>query len=483
MENRKAKQIESKNFFPLNHPIWGDKNNNDKAKIAFVIMGKMDKAEILEKLQQFVSIKSVSANKSYSKEMDKAVSFLKKELSVIGFEVEILKLENHPPFIFVKYIHSQKSKTIAIYGHCDVQPEDPIEEWESDPFKLSIRNGKIYGRGVADNKGHIIQNIFAIKNLIKFGKLNKNIIFLIEGEEECGSAGFEKYLNLVQKDLESVDEFYITDVDAYDKNVPQVIYALRGLCYFEIELQTGKSDLHSGVYGNAVLNSAQVLSDLFSKMKNFKTGRITIPHFYDDVKNHDGKEIKMLQKNDRSDSDFAKEAGVKKSAHIEDLSSYLSAKLFPSMDIHGIESGYIGEGPKTVIPNKAKAKFSFRLVENQKVKNIKKIVEGFISENIPKGVDFKLKTSSCDDPFYISYDNKLIKKVAQVLSDYFENKTVIMREGGSIPAAAIFQRNFKKPIILTGFILPDSNLHAPNENFDENMFFKGIGALEKIYNI
>lgn len=441
----------------------------------------MNKKQILQDLSEFIAIQSVSADPSKCKEMSEAVHFLKKKLIKIGFKVEILKKGRSPSAIFAKYIVSGAKKTIGIYGHYDVQPEDPQDEWTVTPFKLTRKNGKLLGRGVADNKGHVIQNLTAIQELIQSQSLKSNIVFFVEGEEECGSESFLSYMKKKQKDLGSLDVFFITDVGMHAKFVPQIIYALRGLAYFELSIQIGKRDLHSGVYGNAVLNPAQVLAELLVKMKDITTGEVHIPGFYDDVRPINSAEMKLLKRGSVKDATFKKETETFAVTTMRNVPSYLAPKIFPSLDVHGIESGFTGEGPKTVIPRTARVKFSCRLVEYQNVKDIEKKVHRFIQKTLPKGVQYALHTFSYDDPFYTSVQNPYIKKTAELLTEHFKNKTVLMREGGSVPAAEMMQRLFKTPVILTGFVLPDSNLHAPDENFDEEMFFEGIEALKKIY--
>lgn len=441
----------------------------------------MTKKRILNELSDLIRIKSVSADGSKEEEMNKAVRFLEKKLTEMGFKVDLLKKKGSPSAIFAKYSVPHAKKTVGIYGHYDVQPEDPVEEWTVPPFELTRRRGKLLGRGVADNKGHIIQNLTAVQQLITSQSLRANIIFFIEGEEECGSESFLSYIKKKKQELSSIDVFYITDVGMHAKSVPQIIYALRGLAYFELTIQIGKRDLHSGVYGNAVLNPAQVLADLLVKMKDITTGEVHIPGFYDDVRRPNQAEMDVLMKGSVADDMFQKETGTFVVTSMRNAPSYLAPKIFPSLDVHGLESGFIGEGPKTVIPRKARVKFSCRLVEYQNVRNIEKKVHSFIEENLPKGVQYTLHAFSYDDPFYTSIKDPYIRKTAKILSDHFGHETVLMREGGSVPAAEMIQRLFDTQVILTGFVLPDSNLHAPDENFDEEMFFSGIEALKKIY--
>ena len=349
----------------------------------------MSKAEVLKLLSDFISIQSVSADSKRRSEIFKAVDFLENILKELGFEVKLIKKENFPPLVLgIYHIDADryqygKRETIGIYGHYDVQPEDPVGEWSSPPFKLILNKGKMFGRGVADNKGHVIQNFASIKHLIETKKLRNNIVFILEGEEETGSVNFENYVSKAKDILSKVGVFYLTDVGMHDKNLPQIIYGLRGLLYFELELDIGIKDLHSGIYGNRVLNPAQILANLFAKMKDEKTGRILIPNFYSKVKKLSLEERDLLRKARRSDEDEKKEAGVYEVLSLDNHQPYLSSKVYPSLDINGIISGYTGEGAKTIIPRKALVKFSLRLVNDQDPDEIETLVKKFIANNLP----------------------------------------------------------------------------------------------------
>ena len=440
----------------------------------------MTESQILIFFSELVKIQSVSTDKNRFSEIEKAVSFLKNFLLSLGFSVKILEKEKAPPLILATLIKDEKAKTIGIYGHYDVQPEDPVSEWKTPPFLLKEKEGKFFGRGVADNKGHIVQNLFAIKSLIEEKKLKNNVVFILEGEEETGSINFEDYVKKAKNILSKVDVFYLTDTGMHQKNIPQIFYGLRGIVYFELIVKIGKRDLHSGVYGNRVYNPINVLADLIAKIKDIKTGKILIPKFYEKLRKIEKDELLLLKKTLKSNEEEKKEAGVFGLTEIEGFSS-LSSKIFPSFDCHGIISGFIGEGQKTVIPKEAKVKFSFRLVEYQDPKEIEVQVFDFVKENLPKEVKWELRCLSKSAPFYTDVKNEWVKKTAKILKDIFGNEVVLNRSGGSIPAAEILQRLYKKPIILTGFTLPDDNIHAPNENFDSEMFFLGIKALERIY--
>jgi len=431
--------------------------------------------QTIKLLSDFVSIQSVSTNKSKHKEISKAVEFLKKEIKFLGFEINTYQNNNCPPLIIAKKFVSPSSKTIGIYAHYDVQPEDPTDLWDSPPFKLTFKNGKLYGRGVADDKGHIIQILVAINQLINKKKLTNNIVLIFEGEEEVGSKNFEFLIEQAKKDLKRIEVFYILDMGMKAKNIPQIFYGLRGIIIGELTVKTGKTDLHSGTYGNRVSNPVQVIAELLTKIKDGKTNQIKIPGFYEHVKKISQKEIDILSKFNLSKVEEKKNAGIKKF-----IGDFLSSKILPSFEVNGIISGYTGQGAKTIIPAEASFKFSIRLVPDQKPEEIRKKTEDFIKNNLPEEVDFKLWINNGSGPFITDFNGSYVKKTANILSKVFKNKIYFNRSGGSIGAVEILQRLFKKPIILMGFTLPDENIHAPNENIDEEMFDKGIVSLEKI---
>lgn len=432
-------------------------------------------------LKDFVSIQSVSTDSARVSKLYEAAEFLDHKLKSLGFETEILSKNGSPPLLMAYLFSKNKNaKTIGIYGHYDVQPESPVDKWLSPPFEMSIREGKIYARGVADNKGHITQNIFAVEALID-KDLKNNFIFILEGEEEVGSANFEYFVRQKSKVLKSVDVFFITDAEMFKKSVPQIYFGLRGIVYFELFVKTGEKDLHSGVYGNLVLNPCQVCAELISKMKDQKTQKILIPNFYDKIRPATVKELMYLKKSKFSLLEKQKEAMVKVLYPYDNKKYYLSTKIYPSLEMNGLVSGYTGEGSKTIIPCEAKMKFSFRLVEYQNPKEVVRVVKKFIADNMPRGVYWELKVLSSSSPFYCDIENEYVKMVSKVFKKHFNHDVVYNRSGGSIPAAEILFRLFKKPIILTGFTLPDDNIHASNENFDLEMFEKGTQALSDLY--
>lgn len=432
-------------------------------------------------LNNLIAIESVSADSKRLPEVINGAAFLKKTLKDIGFEVHMIEQGAAPPLLVASYSVRNANKTIGIYGHYDVQAEDPVSEWNTSPYTLVEQNGRFWARGVADNKGHIVQNIAAITDLIESSSLKNNIVFILEGEEETGSVHLETFISQAKKELEKVDVFYVTDTGMYEKSRPQIFYGLRGLVYFELKVAIGTRDLHSGMYGNSVPNPALIVSELMGKMKDNKTGEVLIPGFYDDVRALDSKERELLESISRSDEELMVEASVKSVQSFKGESAYLASKVLPSLDINGFVSGYTGEGPKTIIPKSATVKFSCRLVENQDPGTIKKMVLDFIENTLPETVEYQVDVLSEDSPFYTGIENEEVKRAAAILEEEFNNKVIFNRSGGSIPAAEVLQRFFLKPVILTGFTLPDDNIHSPNENMDTDLFWKGIEVLKRLY--
>jgi acetylornithine deacetylase/succinyl-diaminopimelate desuccinylase-like protein len=359
------------------------------------------------------------------------------------------------------------------------------------------------GRGVADNKGHIIQNLTAIRALINENKLRANIVFLFEGEEEVGSVHLSDYLSQVTiADLSAVDAWYITDTGMHDAHTPQIYTGLRGMLYTELSLTTGTRDLHSGVYGNRVYNAANLICEIVGDIKDSVTGRVLIPGFYDDIVYPDEDEYEQLLKIHEEDESVRQESGqfvLPPHSVIPGLSQGLDSgtmprmtpkgllprtllsKILPSCDVHGIEVGYVGPGAKTVIPREATTKISFRLVPGQVPTKVEQQIRSFLHQIIPEGIKWDLQTLSAEPAFVTDIKSRWATHTTQALNATFRQHTVYNRSGGSIPAAGILQKRYGKAVILTGFTLPDDCIHAPNENFDERMYWKGIEALKLIY--
>lgn len=450
----------------------------------YAIIGAMKRQQnVNTKLAELIAIESVSADPARLPEVMNAAAYIKNWLVEIGFDVKMVEKSKSPPLIVATYTVPNAASTIGIYAHYDVQAEDPIEEWHTAPFTVIEKNGKLWGRGVADDKGHVVQNIAAVEELVKESKLRNNIIFIFEGEEETGSYSLLEFLEQAAPQLQHCDFFMILDAGMKTPQIPMIEYALRGLVYFELTITTAGRDLHSGLYGNAVPNPANILTSLLGGMKDSITNEVLIPGFYDDVRALDKKERTLLEKNKTTDKELKEEIQGKYVRKMRDFPSYLSPKVLPSLDINGMISGYTGEGPKTIIPRSATVKFSIRLVENQRAEKMQTLIEKYIKKHMPKDVTYDLKILSSDEPFYTDFRSKPVQQVAKVLKEHFGNDVIYNRSGGSIPAAEMFQRLYNKPIMITGFTLPDENLHAPNENIDSKLFKEGITVLKKIFSL
>ncbi len=450
----------------------------------------MQTQDVLKLFADLISCESVSADPYRRGSVEAASHLLSQTLTSLGFEVNKYTVNGCPPLIVAVRSVSPDAETVGIYGHYDVQPEDPVDLWQSPPFKLSERNGYFFGRGVADDKGHIVQNIAALAHLIQTGKLNKNIIFVLEGEEEVSSEHFEELLGQDRYGiLRKVDVWIVTDMGAHSLRKPQIFNGLRGIVSGELTVRTATKDNHSGVFGNRIYNSAQILCDIVAKARDSETGLVHIPGFYDKVEYVPKDEYQTLLDNQDNPESIRSRSGALTLPSRwgpfpnlpHDMPLVLTSKLAPSFDVNSIVSGYTGSGAKTIIPSHATLKFSCRIVPRQEAQKILKIVQDFFVRNIPEGVEYTLSFAKGADPFYTTTTDPWIRKVADSLSAFAGVPVIYNRSGGSIPAAEILQRLYSKPVILTGFTLPGDNIHAPDENYHVEMFWWGIEALKKVY--
>lgn len=386
--------------------------------------------------------------------------------------VEIFPTEKHP-IVFAEKIVDKTKPTILFYGHYDVQPIDPLELWTSEPFNPVVKNGKIYARGANDNKGQNFVHIKSVEAYLNvYGELPVNVKFIIEGEEEIGSVSLASFIK-THKDLLKCDAVLISDTSLYAENVPTINYGLRGLCYMEIEVIAANRDLHSGSFGGGVANPINELAKIIAKLhdKNF---RITIPGFYDDVRKLTKQERENYAKLKFSDKKFAKELNVKKLQGEAGFTTLERLSARPTLDCNGIVGGFIQEGAKTVLPSKASAKISMRLVPDQDPNKIAKLFTKYIKQITPDSVRINIKNLHGGFPFIVSLDNKYIQAASKAVSKAFGKETVFTREGGSIPIVVDFANLLKAPVILMGFGLDTDDIHSPNEHFHLNNFYRGI---------
>jgi acetylornithine deacetylase/succinyl-diaminopimelate desuccinylase-like protein len=361
-----------------------------------------------------------------------------------------------------------------------VQPVDPLDLWESPPFEATVRDGELYARGAADDKGQVFMHLKAIEAYFrKAGRLPVNIKMIIEGEEEVGSTNLEEFVRR-NRDLLKADVVLISDTSMFDRGVPSICYSLRGLVYLQIDVRGTKGDLHSGQFGGAVANPAMVLSQILAQMKD-RGGRVKIPGFYDDVRPLSDEERaawKALPFNERR---FKKDLAAPRLFGESGYSTLERLWGRPTFDVNGLLSGFTGEGAKTVIPATATAKVSMRLVPDQQPDRIAELFEAYLKKVAPKTVEVTLTRMHGGNPWITAYDNPYVQAASRAIEQGFGKTPVFCREGGSIPVVFTFQEELKVPAILFGVGLPDENAHAPNERLDLGNFQNGIVSAAILY--
>ena len=427
----------------------------------------------VEELKQFLRIPSISTLAEKKPDMKTAAEFVAGKLRSAGMQnVKIIETKGHP-LIYADWLNAPGKPTVLIYGHYDVQPVDPINLWDSPPFEPTIKDGKIYARGATDDKGQMYIHIKTVEAFMKTrGSLPLNVKFIIEGEEEIGSGNLEEFVNKNQ-DLLKCNAVLISDTSLYGPGIPTITYGLRGLCYMEVEVTGPNKDLHSGTFGGAVDNPINVLAEMISNLKD-KNGKIKIPGFYKDVVNLTKKEKDNFKALPFSEKKYARELGVKELNGEKGYSTLERTWARPTLDCNGILGGFTGDGAKTVLPSKAKAKISMRLVPNQDPNKIAKLFKSYMNKIAPKTVKLSIRDLHGAYPIATSLDDSATIAAAKALSKVFGKKTVFMKEGGSIPIVVTFAKKLKASPVLMGMGLDSENLHSPNEHFNLNHFQLGI---------
>jgi len=432
-----------------------------------------NKNNYINELKEFLKIPSISTDPAHKKDIKKCAHFVKTKLQDAGLNnVKVIKTEGHP-LIYGEWLKAKGKPTVLIYGHYDVQPVDPIELWDTPPFEPTIKSNKIFARGATDDKGQVYMHIKSVEAYLEtVGSLPVNVKFIIEGEEEVGSESLEKFISK-NKSLLKCDAVLISDTALYDVGTPTLTYGLRGLCYMEVEVIGPQKDLHSGTFGGAVDNPINVLADMISKLKD-KNGKITIPNFYDDVMTLTKKERENFKKLKFSDKKFAKEVGVKQLHGEKGYTTLERLWARPTLGCNGIIGGFIGDGAKTVLPSKVKAKISMRLVPNQDPLKISKLFEKHIKTLTPNTVKVNIKHLHGANPAIIPLEDKPTIAASKAMEKAFGKKIVFMREGGSVPIVPVFAKQLNAPVVLMGLGLNTENLHSPNEHFNLTHFQLGI---------
>ncbi len=442
------------------------------------IEGRRD--QHLAELLEFLRIPSVSAKSENKPDIERAAQWVAGHLRSAGFKtVEIVPTNLHP-LVYAESLEAPGKPTVLFYGHYDVQPAEPLELWSSPAFEPQSREGMLYGRGTADDKGQVHIHLKALESLYQLhGRFPVNIKVLIEGEEEVGSVSLWGFVQNHKAKLKA-DALLVSDTAMLGKGVPSITYGLRGLNYYQIELTGPVRDLHSGVYGGAVPNPLTVLTELFAKLhdKNF---RVAVPGFYNDVAKVPATERSALNKLPWKRKDFERAVGAPGYFGEKGFTTIERLWIRPTLELNGIWGGYQGEGAKTVIPSKACAKFSTRLVPDQNPKKIAKLVEAHIRKLLPKTVHCKFEVLSTGKPWVAAYQAPIFQVAQEALQKGFGKRAVFIREGGSIPFVTQMHDTFKVPCVLIGFGLPDENAHAPDEHILLENYFSGIKAIAHFY--
>lgn len=427
----------------------------------------------IEELKDYLRIPSISALPEHKNDMHRCAQFVSEKLDQAGMtKTEIIATEGNP-LVYSEWLGAPGKPTVLIYGHYDVQPADPLELWNSDPFEPVIKDGKIWARGADDDKGQAFTHIKAVDSYFKsVGSLPINVKFLFEGEEEIGSENLSIFIKNNKEKLKC-DCVLVSDTSLYAEGIPTITYGLRGLAYMEIELTGPCKDLHSGSYGGAVGNPINELAKLIAKLHD-KNGKITIPDFYKDVAKLSRQEIRNFKLLKLSEKTYAKEIGVKELQGEKGYSTLEKLWTRPTLDCNGIVGGFTGEGAKTIIPSKASAKISMRLVPNQDPQKIAKAFTKYVKSLTPKSMKIEVKNLHGGYPIVVDLKHKAVEAAAQSLEKVFKKKTVFTREGGSIPVIVEFVKQMKAPAILMGFGLDSDDIHSPNEHFGLENFEMGL---------
>jgi acetylornithine deacetylase/succinyl-diaminopimelate desuccinylase-like protein len=433
-----------------------------------------NETRLLDELKTFLRIPSVSTLPEHKSDVERAAAFVAEALTGAGMEkVEIIPTAGHP-LVYAEWLNAPGKPTVLLYGHYDVQPPDPLELWNTPPFEPTIRDGNIYARGAADDKGQFYMHIKAVEALRAInGKLPVNVKFLIEGEEEIGGASIAKFVAENPEKLKA-DVALVSDTALYAEGIPTLCIGLRGLVYMEVEATGPMRDLHSGLYGGAAPNAVFGLIELLAQTKS-PDGRIQIPGIYDDVKEPASAELESWKSLPFREEDFLRnEVGSTELTGEPDRTVLERVWSRPTLEVHGIAGGFTGAGAKTVIPAKATAKVSFRLVPDQDPAKVVESFKRFVAANTPTGIKTEVRVLSGGPAVIVNPDHPAIDTAARAFTEILGSPTVFIRSGGSIPIVGDFARHLHIPTILMGFGLPDDGLHSPNEKYKVSNYYTGI---------
>lgn len=434
-----------------------------------------NKERFLNEMLDLLRIPSVSAKTEHKDDMRKCAEMVKKCLLDAGADKAVMMETAGHPVVYGEKIVDAKKPTVLVYGHYDVQPADPLELWNSGPFDPVIKDGKVYARGSADDKGQFYMHIKALETLVNTNSLKNNIKFLIEGEEEVGSPNLGKFVG-DHKDLLKADVILISDSSMISMENPSLDIGVRGLAYIEVEVTGANRDLHSGIYGGAVANPITILSKMIASCYD-ENNHITIPGFYDDVVEATTEERQLMAKAPYDEDDYKKDLGVTELWGENGFTTNERTGIRPTLEVNGIWGGYTGEGSKTVLPSKATAKISARLVPNQSSKKITELLLEYFQKSAPQGVSVHAFEHHGGEAYMTPIDSKAYQSAAKAIKETFGKEPIPVRGGGSIPICSILEKELGIKIVFMGFGLDSDNLHSPNEKFNLENFYKGIETI------
>ncbi len=427
---------------------------------------------MLEDLKAFLRIPSISAQSEHQADVDAAADFLCAELRALGLRVEKITSEGNP-LVYAETDIDPVRPTILIYGHYDVQPVDPLDQWRHPPFDPVVENGNLHARGASDDKGQVYAHVKAVEAFVRSGTpLPVNVKFIIEGEEEKGG---ESVYVFTEKNPEKLacDAVLVSDTTLYDEHTPAITFSLRGMCYAEIHVEGPAQDLHSGSFGGAVRNPANALCAIIAGLHD-ENGRITIPGFYDDIVEIDEAGRAEFERLGYGEAELVRDTGVPGAAGEAGRSILERLWVRPTCDVNGLLSGYTGEGGKTIIPARAMAKVSFRLVPNQDPEKVARALSEHVRNLAPSGVRVRVEILHTAKPVLVPRDSAMMQAGLRALERGFGRKAVFIGEGGSIPITGTFQKVLQVPVVMLGYGLPTDNIHSPNEKFPVAHFYNGI---------
>ena len=444
---------------------------------AAVTYAHQNHPRFLNELKELLRIPSVSTLPEHKGDCRRAAEALAAELTRIGMEnARLIETEGNP-LVYADWLHAAGKPTALFYGHYDVQPADPLDEWLSPPFEPAERNGNLYARGAVDDKGQVWAQIKALESLLAAtGSLPLNVRVILEGEEEVGGEGIAVFVASKPPELKA-DFALVSDTELFAPGLPTLCVGLRGMIYTELEVRGAKSDLHSGMYGGAAPNPFMALAQMLARLKD-EDGHILIPGFYDDIIPPSPAELAAWRSLPFDEEQYRiAEVGSRSLVGEAGYTVLERTWARPTLDVHGIPGGFIGAGAKTVIPAKAVAKVSMRLVPGMTPAKSFALYKAYVEKIAPAGVDVEVRLIHSGDPCLVRVDNPYIQAATRALKDVWGKETVFIRSGGSIPIVGDFDRHLGMPSVMMGFGLPDDNIHAPNEKFNLRNFELGIESI------